>query len=41
MSHLNDKHPQYLEDYAEYERRGSQRLDGFGFVTDKAATIYN
>ncbi|KAG6963446.1 hypothetical protein JG688_00008145 [Phytophthora aleatoria] len=41
MSHLNDKHPQYLEDYAEYERRGAQRLDGFGFVTDKATTIYN
>ncbi|ETN19999.1 hypothetical protein PPTG_03099 [Phytophthora nicotianae INRA-310] len=41
VSHLNDKHPQYLDDYAEYECQGAQQLDGFGFVTDKPAIIYN
>lgn len=41
VGHLADKHPHYVDDYAEYEHRGSLPLDRFGFVTDKAATIHS
>ena len=41
MSHLSDKHPHYVDDYAEWEQAGGQQLESFGFVSDKATKIFN